>query len=116
LPSRDYTFRIGDAFPAADPVARFVAVLAIIYNDWRRTMDSMAASVEDPDGTGIRLLRFRQLVGYTHEATTFLTLSRERYGEVDAFVRSLNPEALDYYNTLFTALAPVEQWAMGQGT
>ena len=87
--ANECTFRIGDAFPATDPVARFVAVLAIIYNDWRRTMDSMAASVDQPDGMGVRLHRFRQLVGYTHEATEFLKVSRKRYKEVDVFVRSV---------------------------
>jgi hypothetical protein len=30
----DYEFRIGEIFPAADPVARFVVVLAMIYSDW----------------------------------------------------------------------------------
>ena len=35
MPAREFKFRIGDAFPAANPVARFVAVLAVIYNDWR---------------------------------------------------------------------------------
>jgi hypothetical protein len=54
------TFRIGDAFPVDDPVARFVGVLAVIYNDWRRTMESMVESVDQPDGMGVRLLRFRQ--------------------------------------------------------
>src|SRR2546423_548992 len=64
LSSWEHSFRIGDALPVADPVARFVAVLAMIYNDWRRTSDSMVASVEDTDALGVRLLRFRQVVGY----------------------------------------------------
>jgi hypothetical protein len=115
LPSWEYTFRIGDAIPATDPVARFVAVLAMIYNDWRRTMASMAVAGRDPDRMGIRLLRFRQLVGYSHEATKFLKDSRERYPDtVDKFVRRLNEEALNEYDKVFTALAPVEQWARRQ--
>jgi hypothetical protein len=81
--ARTLQFRIGDTFPATEPVARFVAVLATIYNDWRRTMDQMVASVDDPDGMGVRLLHFRQLVGYSHEATKFLTRSRRRYPEID---------------------------------
>jgi hypothetical protein len=115
LPSWEYTFRIENAFPAVDPVARFVAVLAMIYNDWRRTMDSMAEAEDDHDGVGIRLLRFRQLVGYSHEATKFLKGCRKRYPDtVDTFVRNLHQYALDEYAKLFSLLAPVEDWAKRQ--
>jgi hypothetical protein len=92
-----------------------VAVLALIYNDWHRTMDAMAASVDQSDGMGVRLLHFRQLVGYSHEATEFLTDSRKRYPDtVEKFVQSLHQEALDDYDKVFTELAPVEQWAERQ--
>jgi hypothetical protein len=33
-----YTFSIGGAFPESDPVARFVTVLAMVINDWHRTL------------------------------------------------------------------------------
>lgn len=114
LPARTFTFRIGYAFPAADPVARFVAVLAMIYNDWRRTMDAMVASVDQPDGMGVRLLHFRQLVSYSHEATDFLTGSRKRCEEIDRFIASLNQEALDHLDKMFSALIPVEDWIRRQ--
>jgi hypothetical protein len=115
MSSWEHTFRIGDALPASDPVARFVAELAMIYNDWRRTMDPMAVPVDQADGLGIRLLHFRQLVGYSHEATEFLTGSRKRYPDtVDKFVRRLGKEALNEYDKVFTALAPVEAWAERQ--
>jgi hypothetical protein len=35
------TFKIGDTFPADDPVARFVTVLAMISNDWQRLAQRM---------------------------------------------------------------------------
>jgi hypothetical protein len=114
LPSRGYTFRIGDALPAADPVARFVTVLAMIYNDWRRTIDAMAASVDQPDGVGVRLLHFRQVVGYSHEATAFLGGARRRYPTIDGFVQSLNAEVLDHYERIFVALRPVKKWVRQQ--
>jgi hypothetical protein len=111
LSSWEHTFPIGDALPPADPVARFVAVLAMIYNDWRRTMDSMAAAEDGLEGTGVRLLRFRQIVGYSHEATKFMKGSRRRYRDtVDQFVRGLPQEALDDYARVFSRLAPVESW------
>jgi hypothetical protein len=34
-------FKIGDAFPASDPVARFITGLAMISNDWLRLVTDM---------------------------------------------------------------------------
>jgi hypothetical protein len=34
-------FKIGDAFPASDPVARFLTGLAMISNDWLRSIEEM---------------------------------------------------------------------------
>jgi hypothetical protein len=85
-----------------------------IYNDWRRTMDAMVASVEKPDGMGIRLLHFRQLVGYSHEATDFLVGSRKGYQEIENFVQGLSREALNHYDKVFSALTPVEDWMRRQ--
>jgi hypothetical protein len=108
-------FKIGEAFPANNPVARFVIVLAMIYNDWRRTMEPMVASVEDadPDGLGIRLLHFRQAVGYSHEATLFLRDARRR-PEIDTFVSGLGAEAPRHYDRMFVALRPVRKWVRHQ--
>jgi hypothetical protein len=43
-------WRIGDAFLASDEVARGVA--AVIYNDWRRTMEAMIAPTRSGLGNG----------------------------------------------------------------
>jgi hypothetical protein len=118
VPSRTYTFRIGDAFPATDPVARFVAVLATIYEDWRRTLDSMTVSMEGDadadDGVGNLVLRFRQIVGYSHEATEFLTKARRDEAKIDGFVSGLHTTALEAYDDVFTELKPIEEWMMRQ--
>jgi hypothetical protein len=87
-------FRIGDAFPADEPVARYVVVLAAIYNDWRRTAEAMNGAGSGAEGMGVRLLHFRQIVGYSHEATAFLRGARKRYPEIDAFVSGLDAEVL----------------------
>jgi hypothetical protein len=56
-----YTFHIGDVFPANDAVARFVAVLGMIVNDWHRSMKFMNHSLEtSADGEGVRMMLFRQ--------------------------------------------------------
>jgi hypothetical protein len=75
----------GGAFPADDPVVRHVTVLAAIYNDWRRTAEAMGAAGGNAEGMGVRLRHFRQIVGYSHEATKFLTGARNRYPEIEAF-------------------------------
>jgi hypothetical protein len=84
----------------------------MIYNDWRRTMDSMAAAEGSADGMGIRLLRFRQAMGYSHEATEFLKSARKKYPtEIDRFMQSLAQDTRDEYDKVFTALAPVKRRA-----
>jgi hypothetical protein len=60
-----YEFEIGRAFPASEPVARFVSVLAIIHNDWLRTMRAMNPAPEE-DGQGTRLLFARQQLAQAH--------------------------------------------------
>ena len=87
-------FRIGEACPSDDAVARYVVVLAAIYNDWRRTVEAMNAAGSGAEGMGVRLLHFRQIVGYSHEATAFLRGARKRYPEIDAFVSGLDAEVL----------------------
>ena len=86
----------------------------MIYNDWLRTMEPMVDSLKQPDGEGIRMLRFRQSVGYSHEATTFLKGARKRYPKIDAFVSGLDPAVRDHYDRIFVALRPVKKWVQHQ--
>lgn len=106
----EYSFRIGDALPADDPVARFVTVLAMLHNEWRRTMDAMVATVDHPDGIGTRLMLFRQLVGHSHEAVKFLTESRAHYAEIDTFVKGLDSAVLGRYDDALAAIDGIETW------
>ncbi len=97
-----YTFSIAEAFPESDTVARFVTVLAMVINDWHRTMDMMATTAkEDPDGRhaetrGVRLMLTRQEAAACFEATKFIDDSRKHFQEVEAFVQKLGPEAQEY--------------------
>jgi hypothetical protein len=110
-----YTFEIGRAFPADDPVARFVTVLAMMSNDWKRTMQAMMDSLEKPDdGEGTRLMHFRQLVGYSHEATKFLRDSPKRYAEIASFIERLDGPARAQYDNVFAALIGFEAWMREQ--
>jgi hypothetical protein len=88
--------RIGDVFPAADPVARFVTVVAMMSNDWVRLMDDMLALDDHaPDATARRIMSFRQQAALHYEAAQFIADARRRFPQVDAFIQTLEPDARD---------------------
>jgi hypothetical protein len=88
------TFKIGDGFPAEDPVARFITVLAMMSNDWLRSMQDMLA-LEDghPDAPGRRVSLFRQQAALHYEAAEFIGDARRRFQAVDAFITGLSGDA-----------------------
>jgi hypothetical protein len=83
-------FKIGDAFPAGDPVARFITVLAMMSNDWMRSARYL---LEIQDGShdegGRRLMLFRQQASLHHEAASFIVDARHRFPAIDAFLDGL---------------------------
>jgi len=93
---------IADAFPESDPVARFVTVLAMVVNDWHRTMQMMAAialsdpNSEVPEARGIKLMLARQEAAGCFEATKFVADSRKRFPEIETFVKGLGADAQQY--------------------
>lgn len=89
-------FKVGDAFPASDPVARFVTVLAMVSNDANRSIDELLSlDAEKPDAGARRMMLFRQQASFFFEAATFIGESRRRFPEVSQFVTSLPQEARD---------------------
>ncbi len=89
-------FRIGDAFPAADPVARFITVLAMISKDWTRsTLDLLALEDGSDDEAGRRLMLFRQQASLHHEAAAFMVDARRRFPQIAAFINGLPEIARD---------------------
>jgi hypothetical protein len=99
------TFKIGETFPADDPVARFVTVLAMISNDWQRLAQRMidlddlnpadASATAETEALLIENYRFQASLHY--EAAQFLILARKNFHQVDTFIKSLPAEALDEY-------------------
>jgi hypothetical protein len=88
--------KIGEAFPASDPVARFVTVLAMVSNDANRSMDELL-DVEDgpPDSGARRMMLFRQQASFFFEAATFIGEASSRFNEVRDFIAGLPQEARD---------------------
>jgi len=82
----------------------------MMHNDWKRTMQSTDASQGQSDGEGIRLLRYRQLVGDAHEATKFLNGAKGRVPEVARFVDRLPAPVIEQYSKVFLALDGFEDW------
>jgi hypothetical protein len=86
--------KIGDAFPASDPVARFITVLAMVSNDANRSIDELL-SVQDgpPDSGARRMMLFRQQASFLFEAATFIGEASDRFAEVRDFIAGLSQEA-----------------------
>jgi len=88
-----YTFRIGEAFPASDPVARFITVLAMMSNDWLRLFELMrappSAGSDADEEAGVDVMLFRQQAALHQEAAMFIGDTRRRFSEVDRFIKTL---------------------------
>lgn len=93
---RQFEFEIGETFPADDPVARFVVVLAMVSNDWHRLTRLMVAVGEEPDeeGRAVRLMLLRYSAATHSEARDRIAQARSAFpNEIEPFVAGLNVEA-----------------------
>ncbi len=95
----EFTFRIGDVFPATDPVARFLTGVAMIANDWGRLF-RLQEAVHEEDA-GVRLLLYRLQLSFHSEAVKFMRETRRQYpNEIDRFVDHLPAEAVALHREL----------------
>lgn len=100
-------FKIGDAFPADDPVARFITGLAMISNDWLRSLEDMFGLEGDtPEELGRRVSLFRRQAALVQEAATFITDARRMFPEVATFVDALGAEARGGCDRVIGAVDP----------
>src|SRR3954447_19399155 len=103
-------FRIGAAFPADDPVARFVTGLAMICNDWLRFMGDFAILTEasNTDGDDEAAARhvgvFRLQAALLHEAARFATTAHRKFPEIARFVDHLDDTARSDFLRLASVL------------
>ena len=89
------SFKIGVGFPASDPIVRFITVLAMMSNDWLRSIEDLLAlgDSSDPDAGGRRVSLFRQQAALHHEAASFISSARRRFPEVAEFIDGLDDDA-----------------------
>jgi hypothetical protein len=87
-------FKIGEAFPARDPVARFITGLAMISNDLLRALEDMLRLESDtPEEIGRRVSLFRRQAAAVQEAATFIDDARRMFPEVSSFINGLDGKA-----------------------
>jgi hypothetical protein len=107
-------FNIGEAFPAIDPVARFITAVAMMSNDWLRSANDLVDLKDgDPDTPGRRVALFRQQASLHHEAAAFITESRRRFPAIEAFLDGLSDEAKDECNRITGGIDPASPHYQG---
>lgn len=111
---RTLRFKLGEAFPANDPVARFITVVATMSNDWLRLINEMLAiDDDDPDEPARRIMSFRQQAALHHEAAKFMTDTRRRFPEIDRFIAGLEPEGRAEYDQITAGMDPTSPHYLG---
>jgi hypothetical protein len=94
-------FKIGEAFPADDPLARWVTVCAMALNDallinrwlWPRLQEGVASAPHE------NFYLARVAAAHLFEAASFLRKHR-RHPEISAFIETLEPEHQEQYEAL----------------
>jgi hypothetical protein len=73
-----YRFQIGAVFPADDPVARFVTVLAMMSNCWHRSMRAIDTEgfVEDDNVSSLACLQQLERLLWWADATNDPSVER----------------------------------------
>jgi hypothetical protein len=92
---RRLRFVIGHAFPADEPIARFVTVLAQAHNDFVRVFERMSnanAESDAPEDQAIRILGLRLNAASHAEASAFVHDAMRRWPEIKRFVEGLEGE------------------------
>jgi hypothetical protein len=105
------SFRIGDVFPADEPVARFVTVVAMISNDWQRLAKQMLVleDVQDEDEEELSALlisNYRLQASLHVEAARFLNRAHTNFPDVREFIDALPSEAKDRFKLVVDGIKP----------
>lgn len=86
-------FVIGRAFPADEPIARFVTVLAQAHNDFARVFERLSNAnpeSQDPEDQALRILGLRLNAASHAEASAFLRDALRRWPSIKQFMDGLD--------------------------
>ncbi len=90
-------FRIGDAFPADNPIARWATVLSMATNN---AIYLNVRIIEGDLPPEQNLYYFRLIGGHFFEIATWLKETRKTWPQIDGFVESLNSKAQQRYDNI----------------
>jgi hypothetical protein len=93
-------FRIGDAFPADQPIARFVVVFLLALNDLLPRNERLTEIRDDKLPPHERLYLARLVGSHLFELATFLDEAARRFPEIEKFLDGLPEEAQQQRQTL----------------
>jgi hypothetical protein len=88
---RELRFRVGDALPADDPLARFILVVSMGLNDNSFSNTHFVGGTEDYE----LLYFFRLASGHLHELANRLRVAHEEWPDVQEFVAGLDEQYRD---------------------
>jgi hypothetical protein len=94
---RGIGFKIGDAFPAGDPIARWATVLSMAAND---TIYLNIRLIEGDLPPELNIYYFRLVSAHFFEAAEWLQKTRSTWPEVDGLIRSVDQEAQERYDRI----------------
>jgi hypothetical protein len=99
---RELRFKVGDALPADDPLARFILVVSIGLND-NGLSNTRFVNTKEP----YELLYFFRLAsGHLHELANRLRRAHEEWPEVQEFVASLQENYRDDFESIVRLANP----------
>lgn len=105
------SFRIGEAFSVEEPVARFMAVVAMISNDWQRLaaqmlkLDEREREAHDDETTALLITNYRLQAALHYEAARCLHQARN-WPEIREFIVALPKAAIAEYRTVVGGVDP----------
>ncbi len=105
-PVERYVFKIGEAFPAEDEVARFAVALAMMSNDVLRSFAQLDDKASDPEEMAVQTWLFRQQAALYYESATFIADSARMFPKIAAFLSGLPQEARDELGQIVGGIDP----------
>jgi hypothetical protein len=106
------SFRIGDTFPADDPVARFMTVVAMISNDWQRLatqmldLDDAERKAHTDEQAALLITNYRLQASLHYEAARCLKSGHDNFPEIRRFIDALPAEATQQYEIVVGGIDP----------
>lgn len=105
----EWRFRIGDAFPADDPVARFVVAVAVVLNDTILS-NTLFVDAAEEEHAYRRLYFFSLASSHLYEAAEIFLRAHREWDEVRAFVEELEQERQEEFDRIKALAAPQAPW------